>query len=92
MSVTDDQIAVITRDQLRGASQELRALADKLDAFRGGDSDAWTAEDTLAGHSMLTIIQSHTGLTRTLRAAETRRRNVFQLDDRRRELGSPSAP
>lgn len=83
MSTTDDAIAVITRDQLRGASSELRALADRLDAFRAGDSEAWTAETTLAGHSLLTIIQSQVGVTRTLRAAVARRGILVRLDDRR---------
>lgn len=83
MSTTDDTVAVITRDQLRGAANELRAMVDKLDAFRAGDSAAWTDADTLAGHGLLYIIQSHVGLTRDLRAAATRQDAVIHLDDRR---------
>ncbi len=78
-----EAIAVITRDQLRGAQAELERLAGKLEAFRAGDSAAWTDQDTLAGHSLLTIIQSHVGVTRRLRSADTRRDTVVRLDDRR---------
>lgn len=95
MSTTNDAadaIAVMTRDQLRGASTELRALADKLDAFRAGDSGAWTTEDTVAAHALLTIVQSHTAVTRQLREAAARQGNVSRLDDRRQRLGSPAAP
>lgn len=86
MSTTNDAteaIAVITRDQLRGATVELRELADKLDAFRAGDSGAWTDADALNAHGLLYVIQSHVGLTRSLRESKSRRDTVLLLDEYR---------
>lgn len=83
MPDTELTIAAVTRDQLRGAVGELHALADKLDAFRAGDSTAWTDQDTLTGHALLTIIQSHTTVTRGFRATLGRVDTVIRLDDRR---------
>lgn len=94
MSTADatETIAVITRGQLRDAVNQLYAMGDKLDRFLAGDTEAWTDADTLAGHALLTIVQSHASVTRGLRAAATRADNLVRLDQHRQPLGSPTAP
>jgi len=78
-----DAVTELTFSQLRAEVANLRLLADRLEAFAGGDETSWTDHDALAGHQLLVRVQSHVAGARALRSGRTRRARLVRLDDRR---------
>lgn len=75
----EETVAEITASSIECEVENLRALADRLEAFGAGDNTAWTANDALAGHQLLVRAQAHVAVTRSLRDAATRRGNALPL-------------